>query len=309
MIVGKYVYAKGRHQRLFLVSSILIYFVVYVGPTLVHIVTINRTRSDIANDSTLMIFVNTTVDTSGSNSFNDSGSIGSRHYHTPSRQQTKGQVKVPRVIHRIWKNNDVASMPRHWRGSYKKTKRIHDSIGWSTYLWTDQTIRAFIALNYPWFLGTFDAYPYAIQRVDAARYLILHHYGGVYLDLDITCLRSIEPILHSMAVSNKTCLIPMTWPVGFSNDIMIATRSHPFINELVESLVKNNGRWYGSEYLTILGTTGPLFLSKVYQNAPKECSEQVGILHPNVYEARRKPYFFRHLRGSSWHGTVSFKCT
>lgn len=28
------------------------------------------------------------------------------------------------------------------------------------------------------------AYPYSIQRVDVLRYFLLHHYGGIYIDLD-----------------------------------------------------------------------------------------------------------------------------
>lgn len=47
--------------------------------------------------------------------------------------------------------------------------------------WTDDNIRQLIQKQYPWFLDTFDEYPYPIQRVDAGRYFILYHYGGVYL--------------------------------------------------------------------------------------------------------------------------------
>lgn len=38
--------------------------------------------------------------------------------------------------------------------------------------------------HYPWFLPTYVAYPYSIQRVDVLRYFLLHHYGGIYIDLD-----------------------------------------------------------------------------------------------------------------------------
>ncbi|KAF8827977.1 hypothetical protein HHX47_DHR4001039 [Lentinula edodes] len=46
----------------------------------------------------------------------------------------------------------------------------------------DDSSREFIAEHYPWFLDTFNDYKYAIQRADAIRYFVLHHYGGVYLD-------------------------------------------------------------------------------------------------------------------------------
>ena len=46
--------------------------------------------------------------------------------------------------------------------------------------------------RYEWFLETWDAYPYNIERADAIRYFVLHHYGGIYLDLDdVRILRSV----------------------------------------------------------------------------------------------------------------------
>ena len=35
----------------------------------------------------------------------------------------------------------------------------------------------------------YDGYPSYIQRCDAARYFIVYHHGGVYVDLDIECFR------------------------------------------------------------------------------------------------------------------------
>jgi hypothetical protein len=33
-------------------------------------------------------------------------------------------------------------------------------------------------------LKTYDGYRFPVQRVDAVRYFLLLHYGGIYLDLD-----------------------------------------------------------------------------------------------------------------------------
>jgi mannosyltransferase OCH1-like enzyme len=51
-------------------------------------------------------------------------------------------------------------------------------------LWTDESAREFIAKEYPWFIETYDNYPFAIQRADTIRYFVLAYYGGTYLDLD-----------------------------------------------------------------------------------------------------------------------------
>lgn len=38
--------------------------------------------------------------------------------------------------------------------------------------------------EYPWFLDTYDGYPNPVQRVDALKYFLMLHYGGVYIDMD-----------------------------------------------------------------------------------------------------------------------------
>jgi mannosyltransferase OCH1-like enzyme len=111
-------------------------------------------------------------------------------------------------------------------------------------LWTDETARDFIANNYPWFLDTFDGYAYAIQRADAIRYFVLHYYGGVYLDLDVGCRRSLNPLLY-MAI-----VLPETIPVGVSNDIMLAERGHPFMELVINNLMTFD-RQYATNYPTV----------------------------------------------------------
>ena len=33
-------------------------------------------------------------------------------------------------------------------------------------------------------MHAYDRYKYPVQRVDAARYFLMLHYGGIYMDLD-----------------------------------------------------------------------------------------------------------------------------
>src|SRR6185503_9275839 len=97
---------------------------------------------------------------------------------------------IPKVIHQTWKTPDV---PPQWRDYARTWQDLHPA--WQYHLWTDEANRAFVAEHYPRLLPAFDAYPYAIQRADAVRYCLLHRYGGVYIDLDIECLRPIDPLI------------------------------------------------------------------------------------------------------------------
>jgi mannosyltransferase OCH1-like enzyme len=80
----------------------------------------------------------------------------------------------------MWKTSVV---PDSWSLGVKKCREFNPD--WLYCHWTDEELASFIDSEYPDFRSTYDAYPYDIQRSDAVRYLLLYHYGGLYLDLDI----------------------------------------------------------------------------------------------------------------------------
>src|ERR1700733_13156521 len=49
----------------------------------------------------------------------------------------------------------------------------------------DARVQQFIALEFPQYLGTFNAFQFHIQRYDFFRYLAVFYYGGFYFDLDV----------------------------------------------------------------------------------------------------------------------------
>src|SRR5882762_10843167 len=173
-------------------------------------------------------------------------------------------------------------------------------------LWTDASSREFIAEHHPWFLDNFDDYTYPIQRADAIRYFVLHHYGGVYLDLDVGCLRPLDPLLIHQVI------LPKTIPVGVSNDIMFAEKGHPFLAQTIHNLVTFDHSWI-INYPTVMFSTGPMFLSAQYglytashPPTPEHPGGEVRILPKSLYGKNAKPgeaphSFFSHYYGSSWH--------
>jgi len=187
-------------------------------------------------------------------------------------------------------------------------------------MWTDAKSREFIATEYPWFLETFDDYAHPIQRADAIRYFVLAHYGGIYIDLDYVrtllqthillllnfllqgCNRRLDPLLSFPSWVRKTI------PTGISNDAMGAVPGHPFFLMVIESLREYNRDW-ALPYITVMYSTGPLFLSviwKKYMNSGADVGDSLTggrvriLLHgdSSVYAWR----FFNLNEGSSWHG-------
>ncbi len=165
-------------------------------------------------------------------------------------------------------------------------------------MWTDASSRDFIATEYPWFLPTFDAYPYPIQRADAIRYFVLAFYGGIYIDLDDGCNRRLDPLLSYPAWVRRTI------STGISNDAMGSVPQHPFFLRVIESLSGYNRNWV-MPYISVMYSTGPLFLSviwKEYMHGHAAENERVRILMPDEYKGFAWSFFIIS-KGSSWHGS------
>ncbi|BGP52649.1 hypothetical protein JCM8202v2_000205 [Rhodotorula sphaerocarpa] len=195
----------------------------------------------------------------------------------------KMQQRIPKIIHATWKTDIVPE--REFK------------------LWSDAASRVFIAEHYPWFLPTFDGYTYPIQRADVIRYFVLHHYGGIYMDLDIGCRRNLDPLLYFRVI------LPQTIPVGVSNDLMFAEKGHPFMDLVIHNLMTFD-HTYGTNYPTVMFSTGPMFLSAVYGMWPKDTPDgverHVRILPRRWYGKNAgvtelPDSFFSHYYGSSWH--------
>ncbi|GAA5883951.1 hypothetical protein JCM3774_001479 [Rhodotorula dairenensis] len=208
------------------------------------------------------------------------------------------QPRIPKLIHATWKT-DI--LPERWEKVRQGCIDLHPDYEFK--LWSDAASRAFIAEHYPWFLPTFDGYTYPIQRADVIRYFVLHHYGGVYMDLDIGCRRNLDPLLYFRVI------LPQTIPVGVSNDLMFAEKGHPFMDLVIHNLITFD-HTYGTNYPTVMFSTGPMFLSAVYGMWPKDTPEgverQVRILPRRWYGKNAPPTdmedsYFDHFYGSSWH--------
>ncbi|GAA5997348.1 uncharacterized protein JCM10292_000194 [Rhodotorula paludigena] len=206
--------------------------------------------------------------------------------------------RIPKIIHATWKTDIV---PKRWADVRQGCQDLHPDYEFK--LWSDAASRQFIAEEYPWFLSTFDSYTYPIQRADSIRYFVLHHYGGIYMDLDIGCRRNLDPLRYFQVI------LPQTIPVGVSNDLMIAEKGHPFMDLVIHNLITFD-HTYGTNYPTVMFSTGPMFVSAVYGMWPKDLDEgverQVRVL-PRRWYGKNAPLsemeesYFDHFYGSSWH--------
>ena len=173
--------------------------------------------------------------------------------------------------------------------------------GWEYRFWTDADLADFVRRRYPRLWPLFRSYPDAIQRVDAARYMLLHHYGGLYADLDLLCIHPLDDYRR-----HRVVLAPTTLGT-YSNDLMMAAPGHPLFGRLVEALPAARRRWQRPlvpRHWRVLLTTGSLFLTRTTRASPYR--RQVTAFAPAHYhshDAERARVF--HMRGDTWTGADS----
>ena len=212
--------------------------------------------------------------------------------HTPYYAVDKynANYTVPKIIHQTWKDNNV---PQKWQAARQSCIDLHPDYEYK--LWTDASADAFIQDHYPELAHTYMKYPYVIQRADASRYALLHHHGGIYIDLDIVCLHPLD-FLRTYGF-----VMPKTWPVGFSNDFLVGAPGHPFLQRMVDKLPAHNW-WLFSKYATVMFSTGPMFVTALATSYKSK--QDLAVLPDDMYGkyvVSPDPLFL-HLHGSSWHG-------
>lgn len=207
---------------------------------------------------------------------------------------------IPKIIHQTTKNETI---PAVWKEAHQSCVDMHTAdMGWEHKLWTDDLSLEFIRKEYPDFAPTFEGYRYPIERADAIRYFVLSHYGGIYIDMDDGCNRVLDPLLSYPAWVRKTI------PTGISNDAMGSVPGHPFFARVMKDLQTYDRNWL-MPYITVMGSTGPLFLSVLWRRytsegfnvGDEEDGGRLRILFPKEYQNYPWSFFTHHL-GNSWHG-------
>lgn len=128
---------------------------------------------------------------------------------------------IPKIFHQAWLGS--APLPDEvpqWQATWK---RYHP--GWEIRLWTDDNIPLLQNVR------EFDQAPSPAAKANILRYELLLRFGGVWLDVDMECLKPVDSLLKNVEafVARRN-----------SSDLCIAVMGskpqHPFFQALVDGL-------------------------------------------------------------------------
>uniref|UniRef100_A0A1I8IAA9 Glycosyltransferase family 32 protein n=1 Tax=Macrostomum lignano TaxID=282301 RepID=A0A1I8IAA9_9PLAT len=205
---------------------------------------------------------------------------------------------IPKILHYVFKSEQVFD-------SYKPFIKscLDQNPDWQVLFWSDSHSEKLIADHYARFIHKYRSYRDRLEKSDSVRYMILHKFGGVYLDMDVECRKPFSrlftqpPVQESLAVASATAA-PSAFLgeerreqtrilYGYSycamNSMMGSRPGHPFFQLAID-------RMLGMPMLAHARlTTGPDFLTGLYRMwlncsaGPASCQAKEPVL---LYPAR-----------------------
>lgn len=167
------------------------------------------------------------------------------------------EQKIPRLI---IQTNEDDYIPE---SMFAATSTVLDKNPNYDYVYFDnKRAREYIRSNYD--LAVLDAYDSLIPgayKADLFRYCVLYIKGGVYIDMGMICLTSLDDVIGH----NDTFISPEdNGTSGLYNAFMCCEPLNPIVGEAIRLCVLNiQNRDYTN---SPLGITGPLLLSKAFEN-------------------------------------------
>lgn len=181
--------------------------------------------------------------------------------------------QVTKIVHQSWKTHQLpamfANLSTTWKSCFPS---------WKHFFWTDASNLLLVRNYFPWFLPRYQALPHNIMRADAARYMYMYIYGGIYADLDTECLKPFPHLLQNFSLVLGAMKGKAILPEGHTqNSFLYSTPGHPFWLRLLKYINKhpNKGR---AEMIT-----GPDALMECVRNYRRLCKDPIKVYAPQYF--------------------------
>lgn len=170
---------------------------------------------------------------------------------------------IPKVIHQVYIGNYLGDEEKVTKKSMRWLwKRYYEGRGWKLKLWKSTDIEELISSEYPWLLSLYEGYMFNTQRADIARYLLVYHYGGVYVDLDAGPAYDFD-LSRLLRVGLVVTL--KTDGLLLNNHFFMAMPRSPFLWELLKLCVDSNVLFV-LPYLQVFYSTGPMLFTRAFKH-------------------------------------------
>jgi mannosyltransferase OCH1-like enzyme len=203
-------------------------------------------------------------------------------------------------------------MPDKLRQFSEKVQRLHPS--WNYLFFSDEDIVRFFEEEVPHLQETFQGLDLKIQQLDFFRYAAIHHYGGLYLDLDMDmdlpfdekdlskCYfpqeleRNGDPVLRKQGID-----------LLVGNYAFYAPKGHFFLQTLMDNIATQRistvdiqeaqARRMDKSAVHVYYTTGPVMATQTYADVGQG---HVQLLSPTPFAPSAFGKYGKHVMYGSW---------
>jgi mannosyltransferase OCH1-like enzyme len=170
--------------------------------------------------------------------------------YNPSVAEKNPELKIPKIIHQIWLGSPV---PEAFVDLQQSWIEHHLGRDWLYKLWTDEDVAQMQLYNQEFY----DASDNYGVKSDILRWEVLCAFGGVYVDMDYECLRSLDELHYTYDF--YTALQPLdTWFVQLGAALFGSRPGHPILQHCIET-IKNDWHLQGAPK-----KTGPVHFTKSF---------------------------------------------
>lgn len=217
-------------------------------------------------------------------------------------------MTIPKIIHHIAPKDKSRWHPM-WERCYPTWKEhFSDS---EHKMWNDEEgIDDFVRDTYPQYWQLYSDFPAHIMKIDFVRFCLLHHFGGIYSDMDMFCYKNfyneLDTPLHIVEAPYGEEFLESSLMISEPNhefwiDCMELSKQH-FYNEVQKRNIKipfNNDR--ATQYI-ILSVTGPNLICRVWRKWANtgKIKSLPGILYNNHGMSYHPEYRTRHMMTGMW---------
>ena len=220
---------------------------------------------------------------------------------------------IPKTIHQIFWNFKGKELDEIdvFRQSVDETKRYCSEYKYEYKMWDLKDCEELICDKFPQYIDLWTEFRFDIQRCDFIRYLILHSYGGWYIDCDVYPIQSLHTIADAKQIftswNNDKDLKPY-------NAVMGSVKRNPLFLDIMEDIERRviqkqskkiYDTWKGR---LVFQTTGHHMLKR---HVPKENIYDLMLIYnekKKIYTTSSNPYFYDN-NISFWHsdGNLALK--
>ena len=181
---------------------------------------------------------------------------------------------IPRIFHHVWVGPDP--LPPEFVEYRRGWQRHHQ--GWEMRLWTEENLPQDFRRR-----EIYERLRIPAERSDMVRLELLHRFGGIYVDSDFECRRSLEPLLDGVDFFVGTLK-----PGRINNAIVGATPGHPLLDSAIDRLRPRE--FHGLDKKA----SGSLFLDALVKEWPDVTIFPRELFYPATAAEREKAYAVHH---------------